>query len=568
MAVLYVIAAWFAMQATEVLMELADLPKWIGTSTLWILAIGFPIALIFSWFFELTPDGISLEKDVDPVASITNVTGRRLDFIVISLLCAAVILFAYDKWIASGPPENSIAVLPFVNMSDDSSNEYFSDGISEELLNMLAKIPELKVISRTSAFSYKGTDAKLTDVARELNVAHILEGSVRRSGEQVRITTQLIEARSDTHLWSETYDRSVDDIFLVQDEIAAVVVEKLKITLLGEVPVVQPTSADAYTLYLQARYLAKVITEESLTDAISLFKDSLKNDPGYYPAWVGLGGVYSRMLTMQLMPANEAQSLALDSLHRALQIAPDSAQVMDHLGWYYFKLEGNLSKASEYIERALRLDPTNTNFIGNASIFLAALGRMDEGIQLAEYQVSRDPVNALAFNNLGIRYRYDGQSVRARGAFTTALKLNPEFMGVGYELGATYLLEGNDVAALSAFEKERHAAFKKIGQAMTYHAQGEVEMSDRLVDELVGEYGEAIAFYLAAIFAFRHDNDDAFSWLEKAKLAGDPEISNVHNEPLLNNLHIDPRWLPFLDSVGQSKEDLAAITLIFDLPGQ
>ncbi len=179
MAVLYAVAAWFIMQVAEVMMSLVGLPAWAGRAIFAVLAVGFPIALIFSWFYELTPEGISLEKDVDRSQSITHVTGRRLDFIVISLLCAAVILFAYDKWWMHGPPEKSIAVLPFENMSGDPGQEYFSDGISEELLNLLAQIPELRVISRTSAFSFKGQNLEISEIAQRLNVAHILEVSVR-----------------------------------------------------------------------------------------------------------------------------------------------------------------------------------------------------------------------------------------------------------------------------------------------------------------------------------------------------------------------------------------------------
>ena len=200
MAVLYVVAAWLIMQVAEVIIGLANLPKWIGPTTLILLAVGFPIALIVSWFYEITPEGITLEKDVEPGESITHVTGRRLDFLAISLLCAAVILFAYDKWWIGPPPQRSIAVLAFENMSGDPEQEYFSDGISEELLNVLAQFPELTVISRSSAFSFKGKDVAIPTVAKQLNVAHVLEGSVRKMGNRVRITAQLIEARSDSHL--------------------------------------------------------------------------------------------------------------------------------------------------------------------------------------------------------------------------------------------------------------------------------------------------------------------------------------------------------------------------------
>ena len=238
MAVLYAVAAWLIVQVAEVLIDLAKLPDWIGTTTLWLLAVGFPIALIFSWFYELTSEGISLEKGVKPGESTTQVTGRRMDFIVISLLCAAVILFAYDKWWIGSPPEKSIAVLAFENMSGDPDQEYFSDGISEELLNLLAQIPELTVISRSSSFSFKGKDVAIPTIAEQLRVAHVLEGSVRRSGNRVRITAQLIEGRSDSHLWSETYDRALGDIFAIQDEIAAKVVNQLKVKLVGTTPTI------------------------------------------------------------------------------------------------------------------------------------------------------------------------------------------------------------------------------------------------------------------------------------------------------------------------------------------
>jgi len=566
MAVLYAVAAWFIMQVAEVMMSLVGLPVWAGRATFAVLAVGFPIALIFSWFYEITPEGISLEKDVDPAESITHVTGRRLDFIVISLLCAAVILFAYDKWWMSGPPEQSIAVLPFVNMSDDASNEYFSDGISEELLNLLARIPELRVVSRTSAFFYKDKKINLVDVARDLNVAHILEGSVRKAGNQVRITVQLIEARSDTHLWSETYDRTLDDIFSVQDEIAAVVVERLKVTLLGVSPKVEETDPEAYALYLQAHHLANIATAENLQRATILYKEALAIDPKYVPALLGLGKVYGRLAGVRVLTTEEARALALEAIERAINIDPNSAEAQSHLGWEFFKHSSDLEAAAHHFDRALTFEPTNTNIIGNVSIFLTALGRLKEAINLAEYQVSRDPANARAYNNLGIRYRFAGQFEQAKKAFATALTFNPLHFGVDYELGATLLLEGDYDAAADAFERESHVVFKQIGMAMTYHAQGESALSHELLKELISSYGEGITYYIAQIMAFRGEIDGAFEWLEKANLANDYELSNVINEPLLSNLYADPRWLPFLEKIGKSPEQLAAIEFNVTLP--
>jgi len=256
MAVIYVVAAWLIMQVAEVIIGLANLSEWIGPTILALLAIGFPIALIFSWFYELTPEGISLEKDVEATESITHVTGRRMDFIVISLLCAGLIMFAYDKWWIGPPPEKSIAVLPFTNMSADPEQEYFSDGISEELLNVLAKLPGLRVAARTSSFQFKGRNEDIAEIAAALNVAHILEGSVRKSGNKLRITAQLIKADDGFHLWSETFDRELDDVFAVQDEIAGAISDALKVKLAlaaGETVfprVIKAANTDAYDAYL------------------------------------------------------------------------------------------------------------------------------------------------------------------------------------------------------------------------------------------------------------------------------------------------------------------------------
>jgi len=220
MAALYAVAAWLIVQVAGILIDLAKLPDWIGTTTLWVLFIGFPIALIFSWFYEITPEGISLEKDSDPDVALPHVSDRRLDFLVISLLCAAVILFAFDKWGSSDPPDRSVAVLPFADMSPNGDQEYFGDGIAEELLNELVRLDGLRVAGRTSSFSFKGTNESLSAIAEALNVGAILEGSVRKDGDRVRITAQLINIADGEILWSKTYDRELVNIFEIQEEIA------------------------------------------------------------------------------------------------------------------------------------------------------------------------------------------------------------------------------------------------------------------------------------------------------------------------------------------------------------
>jgi len=277
MAVLYAVAAWLIVQVAEVLIDLAKLPEWIGTTTLALLAIGFPIALIFSWFYEITPAGISLEKDVARGDSITHVTGRRLDFIVISLLCAAVILFAYDKWWIGAPPITSIAVLPLVNLSGDPEQEYFTDGMTEALTAELGRIKALRVISRTSAMHYKATDKLLPEIARELGVDALLEGSVLRAGDEVRITVQLVHGPTDQHLWSRNFQRDLQDILALQGEVARAIAEEIQITLTPQTETLlaraRTVDPEAYTLWLKGNFHLGGLNEASFRRALALYKE-------------------------------------------------------------------------------------------------------------------------------------------------------------------------------------------------------------------------------------------------------------------------------------------------------
>jgi len=300
-AAAYVVASWLLIQVAETIFPLFGYGDTPARIVVVVLAIGLIPALIFAWAFELTPEGLKKESEVDRSQSIAPHTGKKLDRMIMVVLALALGYFAFDKFVLTPQREaaqqqqtveqlasateqarqqgrtealvesygdQSIAVLPFTDMSSAKDQEYMSDGLAEELLNLLAKLPQLWVISRSSAFSFKGKDIAIPEIARQLNVAHILEGSVRKSGNTLRITAQLIEARSDTHLWSETWDRPLDDIFAIQDEIAATVVEQLKVTLLGAVPQVQETDPEAYALNLQVRHLGRQSIAEALSDGV------------------------------------------------------------------------------------------------------------------------------------------------------------------------------------------------------------------------------------------------------------------------------------------------------------
>jgi len=566
MAMLYAIAAWLIMQVADVLKDPANLPDWIGPAILGLLTVGFPIALIFSWFYEITPEGISLEKHVDRKVSITHITGRRLDFIVIALLCAAVILFAYDKWWISEPPQQSIAVLPFVNMSDDDSNEYFSDGISEELLNLLTKIPELRVISRSSAFSYKGKQIDIRTIAEQLNVAHVLEGSVRKDGNQVRIAAQLIEARSDTHLWSEIYDRTLDDIFATQNEIAARVVEQLKVTLLGDAPTVQTTEPEAYTLVLQARYLGRQLTPDTLEKSIALFEQALAIDPDYAAAWTGLALGYTSQASFGLRPFDEGYTLAHEMASQALVVDPAYAPAYRNLASIAQDYDRDFVAAARHYERALSIEPANTDIISSAATMAASLGRLDQAIALAEYTADRDPVSPIHNGNLGLNYLFAGRLDEAIASLRTTLTLSPGYIGAQYLIGTALLLKGEPESALAAMQKEADEGWRLIGRVSAHHALGQTAASDAALVQLIEKYEKEWAYNIAYAQAFRGEADRAFEWLNKAVAYKDPGLAYIAVDPRFANIQFDPRWLPFLESIGMSPAQLAAIEFKVTLP--
>jgi TolB-like protein/Tfp pilus assembly protein PilF len=595
----YVVTAWLVIQVVETIFPafgFGDSAVRIATI---VFAIGLIPTLIFSWVFELTPEGLKKESEIDRSQSITPYTGKRLDRMIMVVLALALGYFAFDNFILDPRREagmrelqaeqlasateqarqagrtealvesfgdKSIAVLPFVNMSSDEEQEYFSDGISEELLNLLARIPELRVISRSSAFSFKGKDIEIPEIARRLNVSHILEGSVRKSGNRVRITAQLIEARSDTHLWSETYERTLDDVFVIQDEISATVVDRLKITLLGDAPHVQETDPEAYALYLQARHLGLQFTAEGLQQSSVLYRRALAVDPGYAAAWNGLANNYIGQANGGLLPADEAFQKARAAVAKALAADPDYAPAHSHLGWISMIADNDLAAAARHFERALALDPTNTDIIGNVGSLLFFLGRLEQSIALNEYANARDPVNSIGLANLGYLLLVDGRWDEAIATYETALRLSPDYLGAHFFIGVARLLEGDAAAALASMQREDYEVYRLLGQAMAYHALGDAVASDTALSELMEKYEREWAYNIAVVLAYRNEADRAFAWLEKSVKYKDPGLGEVVRQPLFRNISDDARWLPFLESIGKAPAQLDAIEFRVTLP--
>jgi TolB-like protein/class 3 adenylate cyclase/Tfp pilus assembly protein PilF len=463
-------------------------------------------------------------------------------------------------------PEKSIAVLPFVDMSAGKDQEYFSDGISEELLNLLAKIPQLQVTARTSSFSFKGKEVAIPEIARTLHVAHVLEGSVRKAGNSVRITAQLIKAGTDTHLWSQTYDRKLDDIFAIQDEIAADVVKQLKVTLLGAAPKARTTDPEAYALYLQAVQLGRQFTAEAFKQSDALYRKALAIDPSYAPAWAELARNFTNETNQGLLSNKEGYLQAREAAMKALAIDPEYAPAHARLGYIAMYGDNDLAGAAQHFKRALALDPADLDVLRNSALLLRSLGRLDEALALGDAVVRRDPVNVTALFNLGCYQRMASQLDAAITSFHTVLSLSPAYGDARAQLGTALLLKGDAQGALAEIEQETSEVIKTISLPMAYHALERKADSDAALAALIAKYEKDGPYNIAYVYAFRGEADKAFEWLDRAVEYGDPGIGEIVTENLFDKIHADPRWLSFLRKIGKAPEQLAKIEFKVTLP--
>jgi TolB-like protein/Flp pilus assembly protein TadD len=572
-AVLYVGAVWALTQGLAQLTPVVGAPEWAARWFLVAAVVGFPFWIAFAWFYEFTPEGLKRESEIEPHESITHRTGRKLDLAVIGVLAVVVVLLVTDRFVMhhgvneeAAVAEHSIAVLPFVDMSLGKDQEYFSDGISEELLNLLAKIPQLQVTARTSSFSFKGKEVAIPEIARTLHVAHVLEGSVRKSGNSVRITAQLIKAGTDAHLWSQTYDRKLDDIFAIQDEIAADVVKQLKITLLGAAPKARTTDPEAYALYLQAKQLGRQHIAEAYKQSDALYRKVLSIDSRYAPAWDGLSDNFASEADEGLLPTKKGYAQAREAALKALAIDPEYAPAHASLGWISMFGDNDLDSAAQHLGRALVLDPADPAVLSSSAALLLLLGRLDEALALDEALVRRDPVNVAALFNLGGAQRAAGRLDATIASYRTVLNLSPG-RGIAHaQLSNAMLQKGDAQGALAEIEQETSEMWKMIGLPMAYHALGRKADSDAALAALIAKYEKDSSYNIAYVYAYRGEADPAFAWLDKAIEYVDGGLGEIVTENFFDKIHRDPRWLPFLRKIGKAPEQLAKIEFKVTLP--
>jgi adenylate cyclase len=563
--------AFYAAAVWALVQGVAQLGPVLGVSdraVRWLLVaavVGFPFWLAFAWFYEFTPEGLKRESEIDRADSVAHRTGRKLDLAIIGVLAVAVVLLLTDRFMhrgahgATASGVTTLAVLPFENASSDAGQAYFSDGISEELLDMLARIPRLEVTARASSFAFRGKDLGIPQIARRLRVSHVLDGSVQKEGNQVRVTAELVDAGTDTQVWSQSYDRKLDDVFAIQDEIAADVVKQLRVKLLGAAPTARETDPRAYALFLQARELGRQASAESLTKSDSLFRRVLAIDSSYAPAWVLLSGTLINEANFGLLPRGEASAEARDAAERALAIDPGYAPAEAQLGWIAMTFDNDLVAAARHLHRGLELDPSDAAVLGNSAWLLQNVGHRDEALALDELVSRRDPVNATSLHNLGLIQLYDGHLDEALASFRTALSFSPGHVATHSFVGVALLLKGNAAGALAEMQQETSDVWRRIGLPMAYHALGRDADAHAALDSLIARYEKDAPYNIAYVYAYLGDDDDAFAWLDKAVTYRDLGLDEILAQNLFDNIRKDPRWLPFLRRIGKDPAALAKI---------
>jgi TolB-like protein/DNA-binding winged helix-turn-helix (wHTH) protein/Tfp pilus assembly protein PilF len=498
--------------------------------------------------FEATPPAVETRSDKRAL--------WKLAIVLILVSAGAAVIGAYFRAARSGakaPLNNtSIAVLPFADMSPAKDQEYFSDGLAEQLIDDLAEVPGLKVIGRSSSFQFRGKNEDLREVGHKLGVANILEGSVRREGNRVRITAELIKADDGFQLWSQTYDREVKDIFAVQDEIALATTQALQLKLLAGngkpgSSNLQGTNPEAYQAYLQANYfIGRGRSKEDLDKALAYADTAIKLDEKYAPAWAVRASVENKMAEVELTEATEGYRRARNDAERAIVLDPNCASAYLALATNQIDYDWDWDTANTWVTKAAELEPGSTEILRVRSNLSWVLGNLDQAINLREQAVALDPLRSDSFLDLGYLLYVAGRYGKAQAKLREALDLNPQAAFAPFTLGLILIAEGKPREALVEIEKEPSEWAKLTSESLAYRALGRERDSDARLVELIAKHQTDSAFQIAQVYAFRRESDKSFEWLDRAYQQRDPGLITIKTDPLLKYLHSDPRYVELL----------------------
>ncbi len=560
-AVAYAVVAWLLMQIASQIFPFFEIPNWVVRLVVLLLIIGFPIALIIAWAFEATPEGIKRTEVADAAGQRSR--GGAWIYIVLISVALSVGLFFIGRYTA-GPrtarqsgaataiPQKSIAVLPLLNESGDPKDEYFSDGLSEELIAALAQITGLKVIGRSSSFRFKDRKDEPKTIGEKLGVSTLLEGTVRKQGERVRIVAELVNAADGIELWTRTFDRELKDIFAVQQEIARAVAESLRVTLLGseeKSTQMATNSVEAHNAYLQARFHSQRRNVEDYRKAINYFDRAIELDPNYALAyaersetWTVIGDLTGERPTAYPKARSDAE--------KAVTLAPALAEAHAALGWVRAFTEWKFAEGLSELQRAKELSPANPTANDLLARVIVYRGRMEEAERQARQAVELDPLSAATQFTLGRVLFYAGKLDEAHAAGRRMAELQPSASSSHRWQVLVAIQRGDGETALREAQLEPDDSIRSFELALAQYVGGDRKAADAALADLIATGRDSLAYQIAQVYAVRHELDKAFEWLQIAFDNRDGGMPSLLVDPLLRSLRDDPRYKSMLEKIG------------------
>jgi serine/threonine-protein kinase len=561
----WAVVSFAALQVAEPLMHALDLKDWVLKVVVAVLAAGFPVAAILSWFFDLGPGGVTRTPEKEPGPTDVPPAQRKRVLVVLvgasALVGAGVAFLALRSMDREPAGKPSMAVLPFADMSPGKDQEYLSDGIAEEIRSALSRVEGLRVAGRTSSAFFKGRNATLADIGRELDVGTVLEGGVRRDGDRLRITATILRTADGAQVWSASWDKGLKDILAVENEIAREVVEVLKVRLLGggrpSVPGPQRTSAEAHLHELRGREAFLRGSVEDLRRAVAEYEASLKLDPGLAAAWAGLALAldYDAENEKELEGLLAKKRKAVDAAERAVAARPDAADGYFIRGTLRGIYRHEWKEARADVERGLALSPDSA--LGHVTLgrVLAVEGRLAEALSEARRAVELDPLYPFALLRVGFYATATGDLELARGAFERVLEISPDHSSAAGFLAQLHVVAGRPQDALAvAARSHGQSGWRLQAVALAEHSLGHVAASRSALDDFVARYSHNMPFQIAEVFAWRGDADAAFQWLDRAEAQMDLGLLFVTYSPFLASIRGDPRYVALLRRLNLAKD--------------
>ena len=559
-AVAYAVVGWLLVQVATQVFPFLEIPNWVVRLVIALVMIGFPIALVIAWAFEATTEGIKRTEVADTMPTALEQKKHAWIYVVVIAAAISIALFFLGRYTAGNTasaartelPAKSIAVLPFVDLSQAKDQEYFCDGISEEILDALAKVEGLRVVARTSSFSFKGKNADVAEIAQKLNAQTVLEGSLRREGNRIRITAQLINARDGFHIWSDTFERELQGVFAVQDEITRAIVDALKIKLAVAPAARGQQNPEAYDLYLQGLYFSNKSDEPSLRKSLSLFQQALDKDPNFARAWTGIAKAWLWLADAYVRPL-DAYPKVKEAASRALALDERDAEAHCYLGETKRILDRDLAGEEEELKRALEIDRNSAP----AHLFMALLktarGELEVGVKEIQEAEKLDPLAPVMCSFAVGIYLAANRIDDAVSAGKRTLQIDPNYVYFDPALADAYREKGDFEKAVALYEKAQAVThFPSAGLAITYAKMGQQDDAHRVLDQLIQKSREqyVAADSIAAVYATLGEKDEAFRWLDRAVEEHSAPAASFVFHPQFRGLRSDPRFAALVRRIG------------------